>query len=58
MKVFLICISVAAIIIYTFLISDFIICFKQMKKRNYDMESVLDRWANAEKQFQKDEEKK
>lgn len=27
---------------------------KQMKTRNYDIGSVLDRWANAEKQFQKD----
>lgn len=58
MKLFIICVSVAAIIIYALLINDFIVGFKQTQKqiRNYDMESALDRWANAEKQFQKDEE--
>ena len=56
MKIFLICVSVAAIVIYTLLINDFIVGLKQMKTRNYDIESVLDRWENAEKQFQKNEE--
>ena len=58
MKLFIICVSVAAIIIYTLLIKDFIVGLKQIQiqTRNYDMESALDRWANAEKQFQKDEE--
>lgn len=53
MKVFLICVSVAAIVIYAFLINDFIVYLKHLKTRNYDIESVLDRWENAEKQFQK-----
>ena len=43
-----------------------IICFtvrliiynKQLSTRNYDMESVLDRWVNTEKQFQKNEKMK
>ena len=58
MKLFIICVSVATIIIYTLLIKDFIVGLKQIQiqTRNYDMESALDRWANAEKQFQKDEE--
>ena len=58
MKVFLICVSVAAIIIYVLLINDFIVGLKQTKTRNCDMEFVLDRWANAEKQFQKNEKMK
>lgn len=58
MKLFIICVSVAAIIIYTLLIKDFIVGLKQIQiqTRNYDMESVLDRWVDAEKQFQNDEE--
>ena len=31
---------------------------KQMSTRNYDIESVLDRWQTAEKQFQKNEKDK
>ena len=58
MKVFLICVSVASIIILTLLTNDFIVGLKQTKTRNYDMKSVLDRWANAEKQFQKNEKMK
>ena len=58
MKVFLICVSVASIIILTLLTNDFIVGLKQTKTRNYDMESDLDRWANAEKQFQKNEKMK
>jgi dolichyl-phosphate-mannose--protein O-mannosyl transferase len=53
MKLFLICVSVVAIIIYSFLIYNFIIGLKQTKTRNYDIESVLDRWEKAEKEFQK-----
>lgn len=58
MKIFLICVSVAAIVIYVLLINDFIVGLKQIKQeiRNYDIESVLDRWENAEKQFQNNEE--
>lgn len=58
MKIFLICVSVAAIIIYALLIKDFIVGLKQIhiQTRNYDMESVLDRWQNAEKQFQNDKD--
>lgn len=58
MKIFLICVSVAAIVIYALLINDFIVGLKQIKQeiRNYDIETVLDRWENAEKQFQKNEE--
>lgn len=59
MEIFLSCIFVIAIIILIFRIIDFsvkmIIHNKQMSTRNYDIESVLDRWENAEKQFQKDD---
>ena len=58
MKIFLICVSVASIIILTLLINDFIVGLKQTKTRNYNMKSVLDRWANAEKQFKKNEKMK
>ena len=62
MKELLLCAFVILIIV---LITT-IICFtvrliiynKQLSTRNYDMESVLDRWANAEKQFQKNEKMK
>ena len=62
MKELLLCAFVMLIIV---LITT-IICFtvrliiynKQLSTRNYDMESVLDRWANAEKQFQKNEKMK
>ena len=58
MIVFLICVSVASITILTLLTNNFIVGLKQTKTRNYDMESVLDRWANIEKQFQKNEKMK
>lgn len=62
MEVFLSCIFVIAIIILIFRIIDFsiklIIHNKQMSTRNYDIESVLDRWQTAEKQFQKNKEDK
>ena len=60
MEVFLSCVFVIAIIILIFRIIDFsvklIIYNKQMSTRNYDIESVLDRWQTAEKQFQKNNE--
>ena len=60
MEVFLSCVFVIAIIILIFRIIDFsvklIIHNKQMSTRNYDIESVLDRWQTAEKQFQKNNE--
>ena len=62
MEIFLSCIFVIAIIILIFRIVDFsvklIIHNKQMSTRNYDIESVLDRLQTAEKQFQKNEERK
>lgn len=60
MEVFLSCIFVIAIIILIFRIIDFsvkpIIHNKKISTRNYDIESVLDRWQTAEKQFQKNNE--
>ena len=60
MELFLSCIFVIAIIVLIFRIVDFsvklIIHNKQMSTRNYDIESVLDRWQTAEKQFQKNNE--
>lgn len=62
MEIFLSCIFVIAIIILIFRIIDFsvkmIIHNKQMSTRNYDIESVLDRWQIAEKQFQNNKEDK
>lgn len=60
MEVFLSCVFVIAIIILIFRIIDFSVKLiahnKQMSTRNYDIESVLDRWQTAEKQFQKNNE--
>ena len=62
MKEFLLCAFVMSIIVSITTIICFtvrlIIYNKQLSTRNYDMESVLDRWANAEKQFQKNEKMK
>ena len=62
MEVFLSCILVIAIIILIFRIVDFSVKLiahnGQMSTRNYDIESVLDRWQTAEKQFQKNEKDK
>lgn len=62
MKEFLLCVFVMSIIVSITTIICFtvrlIIYNKQLSTRNYDMESVLDRWANAEKQFQKNEKMK
>jgi len=59
---FLLCVIVTAIIILIIHIIDFsirwIIHNKQMSTRKYDMDSVLDRWENAEKRFQKDNKTK
>lgn len=60
MQVFLQYVILMAIIIFIFHIITFSVDFinlnKQLKTRKYDMESALDRWANVEKRFQKDEE--
>ena len=62
MKELLLCVFVMSIIVSITAIICFtvrlIIYNKQLSTRNYDMESVLDRWANAEKQFQKNEKMK
>lgn len=62
MKEFLLCAFVMSIIVSITTIIYFtvrlIIYNKELSTRNYDMESVLDRWANAEKQFQKNEKMK
>lgn len=62
MKELLLCAFVMLIIVLITTIIYFtvrlIIYNKQLSTRNYDMESVLDRWANAEKQFQKNEKMK
>lgn len=55
---FLRCAFIIMIIISIIRIIDFSVTLinhkKQMKTRNYDMKSVLDRWENAEKQFQEE----
>ena len=60
MQVFLQFVFLMAITIFVFRIIifsvDFINLNKQFKTRKCDMESALDRWVNAEKQFQQDEE--
>lgn len=63
MQVFLQCVILIVILIFIFHIITFSVDYinlnKQLKTffdKKYDMESTLDRWANAEKQFQKDEE--
>lgn len=61
MQVFLQFVFLMAIIIFIFRIITFSVDFinlnKQLKTRKCDMESALDRWANAEKQFQKEKER-
>lgn len=59
MEISLICEFIIAIVVLIILIIKTTVTLithkKRMSTRKYDMGAVLDRWENAEKQFQKDD---